>query len=471
MHLTGNAADQRMENIVMRQDEDLAMKIATFRFGVIADFVTGMRLEYGGKERRLAEKALATYEIPGSMRSRVTRASMLAWISAYRKGGFRIEALRPKAREDCGSFRSLDTPVRMEIKRLKQENNYYTVPVIIKKLRHNKVITPDDVVNRATIYRFIRKECKPTNPDEGVDRRRFEAEHSNDIWQCDFLHGPMMLVDGSSTLRKSYLLAIIDDHSRLIIFAKFYDTEGFSALKDGLREGVSRRGIPQKFYVDNGACYRADDLERICACLGTSLSHSRPYTPQGRGKIERWFKNIRDSFLPMLPATASMLDDLNERLDTFVHEYNNTKHSSIDAAPYERYRADLACIRPAPDRLMDYFRSHEYRRVKKDRTVQLNRSVYEVSAKLIDKTVDLLFHPDQLDDIEIKYQNISYGKAVPINLVANAQGGRDWGTKVHPKTEPQRAPRQELVEPEAPKGGKLFDAMISSQLDDAEVTL
>ena len=80
----------------MKDDIDLAMKIATFRFGVIADFVTGVRLGYGDKERRLAEKTLQTYEIPGSMRSRITRASMLAWIASYRKGGYRIEALCPK---------------------------------------------------------------------------------------------------------------------------------------------------------------------------------------------------------------------------------------------------------------------------------------------------------------------------------------------------------------------------------------
>ncbi|MBM4253983.1 MAG: transposase family protein, partial [Deltaproteobacteria bacterium] len=204
----------------MRDGNDLAMKVATFRFGVIADFVTGMRMQYGEKERLLAEKSLKVYEIPGSLRTRVTRASMISWMTAYRKGGYRIEALCPKARVDKGGFRSLSTPVRMEIKRLKQENAYYTVPVIIKKLRHSKVIGPDEPVNKATIYRFIRTECQPTSPDEGVDRRRFEAEHSNEIWQSDLLHGPMVRVDGSTSLKKAYLMAIIDDHSRLIVFAR-----------------------------------------------------------------------------------------------------------------------------------------------------------------------------------------------------------------------------------------------------------
>jgi len=431
------------------------MKIATFRFGMIAEFVTGVRLGYGEKERLLAEKAVRVYDIPGSRKTRISRATMLAWISAYRKGGYRIEALCPKERGDKGSYKSLDTPVRMEIRRLKQENPYYTVPVIIKKMRHAKVIGPTEAINKATVYRFIRKECQPLQIDDGVDRRRFEADYSNDIWQCDVLHGPMVQVDGSIVLKKAYLLAILDDHSRFIIHARFYLSEKFETLKIALHDAVSRRGIPQKFYVDNGACYRSDDLERILACLGIALSHSRPYKPQGRGKVERWFRKIRDSFFPLLPAAPLTLDALNEALATFVDEYNSSHHSSIDKTPYASYTADLACIRPAPDRLMDYFRSHEYRRVKKDRTVQIYGQVFEVSAKLIDKTVELLFHADNPLEIEVQYQGASYGKAVPLNLSVNTRAGRDWSTSSSGARQAKNP--VEMSRPE-PVGGRLFSA-------------
>jgi transposase InsO family protein len=419
--------------------------------------VTGVRLKYGEKERLLAEKAVRSYEIPGSDQTRISRSVMLTWIASYRKGGFRIEALCPKERGDKGHFRTLATPIRMEIKRLKLENPYYTVPVIIKKLRLAKVIGTDEVINKATVYRFIRKECQNLKAGDGEDRRRFEAEHSNDIWQCDVMHGPMVQVDGSNTLKKAYLLAIIDDHSRFIIHAAFYPSETFETLKLALHDAVARRGIPQKFYVDNGSCYRSDDLERILACLGTALSHSRPYKPQGRGKIERWFKNVRDSFLPCLPTGTLSLVELNERLIYFVEEYNSRTHSSIDSTPFQRYCRDLSCIRPAPDRLMEYFRLHEYRRVKKDRTVQLHGRVFEVSAKLIDKTVDLLFHTDEPCDIEVKYQGASYGKAVPINLAANARGGREWGVGSKLKETPTQPKSRPLSSPSI-RGGTLFES-------------
>lgn len=440
----------------MTVDKELAMRVATFRFGIISEFVTGVRLKYGEKERLLAEKAVRSYEIPGSLQTRISRSVMLTWIAAYRKGGLRIEALCPKEREDKGHFRTLGTAVRMEIKRLKLENPYYTVPVILKKLRHAKVVAADEAINKATIYRFIRKECQDLRPNDGEDRRRFEAEHSNDIWQCDVLHGPMVQVDGSKTLKKAYLLAIIDDHSRFMVHAAFYPSETFETLKSALHEAVSRRGIPKKFYVDNGSCYRADDLERILACLGVALSHSRPYKPQGRGKIERWFKNIRDSFLPMLPTEVLSLTEINERLADFIDEYNNRLHSSIDSTPYGRYCRDLSCIRPAPDRLMDYFRIHEYRRVKKDRTVQLHGRVFEVSAKLIDKTVDLLFHASEPCDIEVKYQGASYGKAVAVNLIANARGGREWRADAK-SMETSEQPEAHPLTPPPIRGGTLFE--------------
>ena len=442
----------------MRKDEDLPMKVATFRFGVIAEFVTGVRLGYGEKERLLAEKAVRTYDIPGSSQTRVSRSAMLSWIAAYRKGGHRVEALKPKRRDDLGSFRSLDTAVRMEIKRLKQENSYYTVPVIIKKLKLGKVIGPADIVNKATIYRFIKQHCQAVSVDEGVDRRRFEAEHSNDIWQCDVLHGPMVQVDGQASLQKAYLLAILDDHSRLIVHAGFYLSENFETLKIGLREAISRRGIPQKFYVDNGACYRAEDLDRILACLGIALSHSRPYKPQGRGKIERWFKNIRTSLLPLLPREPLTLVALNERLAVFVDEYNNAEHSAIQTSPYKRYRDNLACVRPAPERLMDYFRNAEYRRVKKDRTVQLHSRVFEVSAKLIDQTVELLFHPDRPEEIEVYLRGISYGKALPVNLAVNAKVGRDWSASSNKDSKLCAEAKTDTPAPPPPIGGQLFDA-------------
>lgn len=440
------------------------MRVATFRFGVIAEFVTGTKLAYGEKERLLAEKACRAYEIPGSTKTRISRATMLSWVTLYRQGGYKIESLCPKPRADRGTYPSLSTTLRMAIRGLKDENEYYTVPVIIKKLRHQKILGPDEPVNKATIYRFIRQENLKAVSKDAQDRRRFEAEKSNDVWQCDVLHGPLVEVEGQTALKKAYLMAIIDDHSRLIVYASFYLAETFETLKDALHQAVARRGLPQKFYVDNGACYRSDQLERILSCLGIQLTHSPPYRPQGRGKIERWFRNIRDSFLPMLPEGPLTLSDLNDRLEGFVDEYNGTEHGSTKESPYTRYRRDLSCVRAAPEHLLSYFRRREYRRVKKDRTVQVKGRVFEVPAKLIDKTIELLFHAETPDEVEVVYQGLSYGKAVPLNLAVNAKGGRDYSDSKAPPTRSEMAP---VPEASPPQGGRLFDSVVYGQEDDA----
>jgi hypothetical protein len=161
----------------------------------------------------------------------------------------------------------------------------------------------------------------------------------------------------------------------------------------------------------------------------------------------------------MLPTTPPAPSDLNDRLDAFVEEYNNREHSSIKESPYERYRNDLSCVRPSPERLLDYFRRREYRRVKKDRTVQISNKAFEVPTSLIDKTVELFFHDDASDDVEIFHQGITYGRAVLLNQVVNARIGRDWGGDGQPKKEVKGEKVPLVLTRQESHGGRLFDAI------------
>jgi transposase InsO family protein len=153
---------------------------------------------------------------------------------------------------------------------------------MIEMLKRRGLVKKDEELNTATIYRFIKQEKLSEQSKTSEDRRRFEASFPNQIWQCDVLHGSSggIAEDG---FRKTYLFAIIDDHSRLITHAEFYLRETFDSLKSCLKQAITKRGIPQRFYVDNGACYKATNLEFILASLGIALSHWGPYKPQGRG--------------------------------------------------------------------------------------------------------------------------------------------------------------------------------------------
>jgi putative transposase len=431
--------------------EDLAEKIATFRFGVIADFVIPGSLPYGERERLYRQKTARSYEIPGSNRTRISRPTIVGWIAAYKAKG--LEGLRPKRRSDYRTYRKIDATLRTTIAEIKRENPYITLPNVIHTLRHRHILGANEKLNSATIYRFMRQE-KLSDPQTAAqaDRRRYEASFPNQIWQCDVMHGPLVREAEGSPKKKSYLFAIMDDHSRLIIHASFCLNETFESLKHCLYQAIAKRGLPQKFYVDNGSCYRASNLEQILAGLGVGLTHSRPFLPQGRGKIERWFRNVRESFLALHAEDGILMTTLNERLATWIEEYHAKEHSVIKTTPENRFKANLSCIRPAPKDLLSHFRFSEQRKVKRDRTFQLNSKIFEAPIALIDRTIELRFHPEEPDQVEIFYEGLSYGTATLLDAHINSRLGRDFG-------EPRdRSIAHPMTSPESPtiKSGQLF---------------
>ncbi len=435
-------------------DSDKKIAIAAFRFGLISEFVTGVRLVYGEKEKLIKEKISRRYDIPFSSMRTISRSSLEKWIVEYKKSGYRIEGLTPKCRSDRGESRALSSSLRLAIKELKKEQPHLKAPALITCLKHKKLIAENEILNLSTLYRYLKSEELTTINEDAVDKRHFEALHPNEIWQSDVMHGPYVKVDGKA--KKSYLIAIIDDHSRLIIHAQFYLAETRENFLDCLRQGIMARGLPQKLYIDNGSCFRALHLEQVTAQLGIGISHSRPYTPQGRGKIERWFKFVRDNFISVLKSTASdaeKLDLLSFHFSEWVDNYNNRSHSTTKQTPYDRYRAGIECVRAAPPHLLDYFRQIEFRRVKKDRTVRLMGFMFEAPVNLVDRQVELRFHPEDLSQVEVFFQNKSYGMAPVVNAHVNSQIGRNWDP--HPESLKSQ-PSEQITAPAVTPTGQLF---------------
>lgn len=404
-------------------DQAKVMEIATFRFGIISEFVTGVLLSYGERERLLQEKSKRSYSIPHSKRETISRSTIISWIRAYGKAGQKIEGLFPKVRKDKGVVKSLSPTLRIAIKEMKKGNPGYTVPVILRKLKQLKLIELSEEINKRTVYAFLKNE-KLTSLNSGAeDRRKFEASAPNEIWQGDVMHGPRAQIKGVN--KKTYLNALIDDHSRLIVHAEFYTEETLDSLKDCLYQAISKRGLPQKLYVDNGSCYKAVNLQQITACLGIALKHARPYTPQGKGKVERWFRNVRDNFLPFYTSVKT-LEKLNEQLFEWVDEYNRRVHSSIKKSPYDRFKKNLECIRKAPPNLLDYFRVIDFRTVKMDRTIRLNSVWYEAPVELIGRKVEVRYHEEKETKVEVFFNNESFGFIEQVDEHVNARVGRNW---------------------------------------------
>jgi hypothetical protein len=268
-----------------------------------------------------------------------------------------------------------------------------------------------------------------------VDRRKFEAELPNDLWQSDVMHGPLVQTGGRK--QKTYLIAVIDDHSRLIVYARFYLSEAIASYLDALENALARRGMPRKLYVDNGPAFRSKHLEYVCAGLSIALIHSRPYRPQGRGKIERWFGTVRTRFLAV--NKAATLPDLNAAFETWLTEdYQSKVHGATGQSPLDRFTSKMNCLRTAPANLKDYFRKVVRRTVNKDRTVTIDGRLYEAPVALVAKRVELLYHQGDPLRVEARYRGESFGAIRPVDPHVNCRIRRDKNNNAQVEANPQR---------------------------------
>jgi len=409
----------------MKQEEK--EKIAVFRFGVIFPLLEERHLAWGDKEKILSELSEKQWEIPGSSRTFLSRATILNWVKRYRDGGERIEALFPRDRNDCGRRRSFSDETAARLLRLREEHPDYTVKKIVDHVKKEGILMGSEELKDSTVYRFF-KEHKKQQLSKQEDLRKFEVELANDLWQSDAMHGPKVRHKGK--LVKTYLFAIIDDKSRLITGSRFYLNESTESFLDCLWEALLRRGLPRILYTDNGSSFRSHRLQIGCASLQISLRYAKPYRPVGKGKIERFNRTVRMQFLPDLPQELT-LDELNTRWNAYVNDiYHQRVHGSTGQTPLNRFLDDVHLLRGAPEKLPDYFRLSQERTVAKDRTIRLEGRIFEAPVGLAGKRVILRY--EQLDRVEIYFQNTSYGFIQEVNRQVNSRTGRLQPTQATP---------------------------------------
>ncbi len=228
-------------------EEDFRERVALFRFGVITPLVR-RALSRGEREQILRSISSAEWSIPGSERTHIGRSTVLKWLSRYRQSGERIESLKPGSRADKGSTRALDSETEAALVELKRTHTDVSLTVLIAMARERGIIGQKLPASRQSLYRLFTRHGLERSTPAAVDRRRFETELPNDLWQSDCMHGPRVEVAGER--RKTYLFAVIDDHSRLIAHAEFYLRENIASLRDCLIRAMQKRGLPRKLYCD-----------------------------------------------------------------------------------------------------------------------------------------------------------------------------------------------------------------------------
>lgn len=376
--------------------KDRAEKIALFRYQLIREAADE---QITPRQRGPMVRALAgTHPGPFGQDVHVSKDTIDRWIRLWRRGGF--DALKPQGRTQGPVT---DPGVLALAGTLKRENPARTAA----QVRRIMIATLGDAPSESTLLRHFRTLDIPTGTP-ATATGRFEASHPNEIWVGDGLHGPR--VAG----RKTYLFAFLDDHSRIVVASRWAFAEDTVRLAAALRPALQARGIPESIYVDNGSAFTDASLMRICARLGIRLIHSRPYRPQGRGKIERFFNTVTSQFLAEVSTGADTapagkesagtavgnLDELNALFTSWVEVvYHRTVHSGTGQAPIQRWSDGWAQRRPRrtdPEVIAEAFRWSAMRTVSKTATVSLHTNTYQVDPALAGARVELVYDPFDL---------------------------------------------------------------------------
>ena len=380
----------------MEQKEKDAIKneIALFRYGLIAPVITGTFEENSQVE--YFKKAASKKYIVNGREEQYSWQTIKGWYLQYRKGGY--DGLINKTRRDCHSSRKLNDDAIQRIKELKKEYPHISGTLIYNKLSDEGFINPNDIC-LGTILKFIRDNKILFNETEGIDRRSFVMENANDCWQADTSHGPYLTINGKKTL--TYLIAIIDDASRLIVGARFYYSDNSLNLQDIFKNSVKKYGIPKKLFVDNGKTYKNDQFNIICASLGLVLIHARPYSGASKGKIERFFHTMKETWMRGLDWNEiKSIDELNNLLNQFIVNYNNSVHSSLkkeddeNITPNSRWFKDSHLIKKLDNNFIDIAFLHTaYPTIRSDAIANIKSHEFEVPMKYIGKKITVKFDP------------------------------------------------------------------------------
>ncbi len=393
---------------------DLLTEIALFRYGLIAPLVHDPPGE-GQQEPALRAIAAKTYHIPGSTRTRVSVTTLRRYLQQYRAHGF--EALRPRSRQDAGQPRAFPPEVLAKAIALREEQPARTTPTLVSILSRDPNVQLEQPLNAHTLTTHLRRRGKTRHllAQQAKAYRRFEREQVNALWQGDMLVGPWLpdpTMPGKK--RRTYLFCFIDDHSRLVPYAEFFFDEALPRMERVLKVGILRRGAPQALYVDNGQVYSAHQFAAACATLAIRRIQAAPYSPEGKGKQERFFETARSQFLPEVEASQlTTLADLNESLWAWLEcLYHQREHSETKQTPLARYTAGLAQVRTVdPETLRRAFLWREKRKVYRDATIALQGNRYQVQPQWAGRTLELRFDPFDLSHLELYLEGQALGTA------------------------------------------------------------
>lgn len=409
-------------------DDNTREQIALKRFSVISPVING---QVENQMQYFREVTASTMKMPYYGEKLYSPATIKRWLIDYRQHGF--DALKPGFRSDKGTTRKITVAMEEAIRKQLKETPRMKASVLYEKLLEDKVFTLSEL-SRATFYRYLNK-----NPEllelagEGAkqnERRRFSYANVNDLWQSDVMYGPY--VHDGNKRRQTYLIAFLDDASRMPTYSAFYYEQNFLSLRDALKEAVLRRGKPKMVYTDNGKIFRSQQFALICASFGCSVLYAKPFEPQGKGKVERMFRTVRERFLNKQGSGHwKSLDQLNKEYWRWLEvDYLHKEHTSLGRSPVDFFLSQADSLRMVsnPQEAEEHFLLRVNRKVSHDATIRLENLYYETDPKFAKMQVQVRYDPEWLQNphkrLPLYSKDVRIGEAVMVNFQDNSHRKR-----------------------------------------------
>ena len=355
-----------------------------------------------------------------------TWRTIQTWFYRYKNHG--ITGMTPRCRSDKGHTRKV-TPEEL-LEALNAARPHFHSQRTNKRAFYRfcieKGLLHPDRIAQTTFYRFLREYDLLAPPvDDNKKRLAFSMKYANQLWQADTMFGPYADTGLSSGRKQTRLIAFIDDASRVLCHGEFFFEENVDTLVKALRAAFYKRGLPEQLLVDNGSIYSGQEITLICARVGCLLRHTAVRDAAAKGKIERFFRRVRDQFL-VRTLDLSSLEALNRQFNHWVeNDYNATPHDALGMKPIDRFGIDLARVRfLAPSENNDeLFYAEATRKVKKDNTFSFAGRRYETPVDLRDREIQLRYDRHRSDRgmsaVIIYHQGQRQGAARLLDAVAN----------------------------------------------------
>lgn len=393
-------------------EQEYRHAIALMRYSSIAPLIPGLPEGYKNLSDFLEQAAQKGVPHPDGEVKHYAPKTLYKWYFNYRNGGF--DALMPSGRSDCGKPRKLDGDLKERIAYLKGHYPRMSAAAIFRHLKDDGSIKNGEV-SQSTVNRYVNSLALEAGAAPVQDMRRYERPHINEVWCGDSSVGPYLKTpDGRK--HRVYVIALIDDASRLVTGAGVFFEDTFANLMSVMKGAVAKYGVPRVFNFDNGSAYKNKQMELLAARIGSTINYCKPYTPTAKAKVERWFRTMKDQWMASLDMRDfPSLDALSGSLSSYVRSYNLSSHSSLKGeSPQERFFREPEKVRRLPEeKIRTDFLLELERRVSADSVVSIGNVEYEVDMRFARQRIRLRCSPD----MEEVYMVQPDGTLLPVRLL------------------------------------------------------